>query len=252
MASLAECDEEYARMHKKCTKYICDYQNLQGKNTGSAISDNYAFDSGATRCYVGVPKAQSWDNSTPATTVPEAITYGGAPVDSKMDSFFQPFKDCEWDADLQNDALKQRIYQMNYGNNHQPFPYPPYKQCEPSQITLERKGNPQSIDGLINPSLSKVRNVQDESALVGLTTVLGNSDTVLASKRPLCSKNALAARSRPDEKLQELYESTAIDGTMFLKQLQSDYENSKNSNTAKPFAFNNCSKSKMNTNVMSQ
>lgn len=250
MASLAECDKEYARMHKQCTQYICDYQNLQGKGTGSAISDNYAFDSGATRCYVGVPKAQSWDNSTPATSVPEAISYGGAPVDAKMDSFFQPFMDCPWKNDEQNDAIKQRVYQMNYGNN-QAFPYPPYKQCEPSQITLERKGKPTSVDGLLNPSTTKIRNVSDESALVGLTTVLGNSDAVLASKRPLCSKNALAARSRPDDRLQKLYEKTGIDETMFLKQLQSDYENSKNSNTAKPFAFNNCSKSKLNTNVIS-
>lgn len=217
----------------------------------SAASDDWGFDAPATKCYVGVPRAQPWDNSSKQTQIPEAITYGGAPVDTKMDSFVQPFVDCPWEADNQNDALKQRIYQMNYGNN-QAFPYPPYKQCEPSQVALTRNGRPTTIDGLLNPTTTKLRNIPDESSLIGLTTVLGNSDTVLATKRPLCSKNALRARSRPDEKLQQLYEKTGIDETMFLKQLQSDYQDSKNANLAKGFAFNNCSKSKLNTNVVSQ
>ncbi len=238
-------------MQNECTKYICNYQNLQGKDMRSAASDDWGFDAPATKCYVEVPKGIPWDNSTKSNTVPEAITYGGAPVDAKMDTFLQPFVDCPWQNDEQNDALKQRIYQMNYGNN-QALPYPAYKQCEPSQVALTRNGKAQSVDGLLNNSTTKIRNVQDESALVGLTTVLGNSDTVLATKRPMCSKNAIKARSRPDEKLQQLYEKTGIDKTMFLKQLYSEYEDSRNSNVAKPFAFNNCSKSKLNTNVVSR
>lgn len=238
-------------MDKECTKYICNYQNLQGKDMRSAASDDWAFDAPATKCYVQVPPPRPWDNISKPTQIPEAITYGGAPVDAKMDSFVQPFVDCPWEADNQNDALKQRIYQMNYGKN-EAFPYPEYKQCEPSQVALTRNGRPQSVDGSLNPESTKIRKVQDENALIGLTTVLGNSDTVLATKRPMCSKNALQARSRPDESLQQLYEKTGIDETMFLKQLHSDYDDSKNANMAKPFAFNNCSKSKLNTNVVVQ
>ena len=223
MASLAECDKHNEHMYKECTKYVCNYQNLQGKDMRSAASDDWGFDAPATKCYVQVPPPRPWDNSTKATTVPEAITYGGAPVDAKMDTFFQPFMDCPWESDNQNDALKQRIYQMNYGNN-QAFPYPAWKQCEPSQVALTRNGRPSTIDGLLNPGSTEIRSIGDESALVGLTTVLGNSDTVLATKRPMCSKNALRARSRPDEKLQQLYEKTGIDETMFLKQLYSEYE----------------------------
>lgn len=232
MAELAECEAEYSRLHQECTKYVCTYNDLQGRDLhGPSSWPAYAD---AERCYVGY-KESPRPPRVHETYDPEPTVYDGTPVCAQMQSFPQRAEDCVWPRDTGNARIKQRLLQYSSGPT-EIMPRPRLKPCGTTGVELTRQGTVASIEGLVQTA-KNLRDANAESDLRLLDRKLTSHDDagyLIGGGQAVCAEPQVReARRTPRPRLLEFYQSMKIDADVYDKSAR-----------GRPYAFNNLTKAK--------
>ena len=230
-----------------CAPYFClnpafaaDVQpsNMKIQN---AWSDNQ-------ECYIkAFPKSEKPKSKEVFHDVQPFSEFTGTPVSYDMQSFHQPFQICKKPIDFGNDKIKERNLWNEMGEyslNERPM----YKPCLPGKVSLTRKGEPVSNDGILETA-NNLRNVPAESRLIGQDSrrCLVKDDTAVLDKqnRQVCADNVLTKRDCPHDSLVRIYEETKINPVAFKEQLYNEFPPYHNTIAKKPSMFRNSTKSKM-------
>jgi hypothetical protein len=113
----------------------------------------------------------------PGTVPAGTVVFEGVPVGHEMDSFVQPFRQCETPRDVWNRTVKNRMHEFGKPNNGARI-MPALKPCMPEMQHVTRQcGAPVSIDGA--PDFTPgFRSTDAESALFGVGNPQQGADAV--------------------------------------------------------------------------
>lgn len=225
-----------------CTEYVCDYNGYARLDT-TQTDDSFRW-ANTKICLPRAPKPPNDFSSKPQqqvqTALPEPIAYDGVPTDYQMDSFVQPFEQCESDIDTGNRVLRDRQLWNERGDSVL-SEVPEYKSCGPDKVQLERNGIVVSRDGMPNTA-NNLPNSFVESDLKGLNryNVLGDTG-IMTGSRQVCAARPMDSRAVPTLDLLGVYAATAFKPERLVDQLCVD-PNEKRNCLGSSYRFNNSSR----------